>query len=67
MFYQLTYCKTDAIKMFPLRITGTTTAPASYSTTLMCWANFASTAEGLAALTDRKTNQKKTNLKKKKI
>ena len=67
MFYKLTYCKTDAIKMFPLRITGTTTAPASSSTTILSWANFAPTAKGLAALTDRKTNQKKSNLKKKKI
>ena len=53
--------------MFPLRITGTTTAPASSSTTLLFWENFASTAEGLTAITDRKTNQKKSNLKKKKI
>ena len=53
--------------MFPLRITRTTTAPASSSTTILFWANFTSTAEGLAALTDRKTNQKKSNLKKKKI
>ena len=67
MFYKLTYCKTDAIKMFPLRITGTTTAPASSSTTILFWANFVPTAKGLAALTDRKTNQKKSNLKKKKI
>ena len=67
MFYKLTYCKTDAIKMFPLRITGTTTAPASSSTTILFWANFAPTAKGLAALTDRKTNQKKSNLNKKKI
>ena len=42
--------------MFPLRITGTTTAPASSSTIVLFWANFASTAEGLAAVTDRKTN-----------
>ena len=67
MFYKLTYCKTDAIKMFPLRITGTTTAPASSSTTILFWANFASNAEGLNAIPDRKTNQKKRSLKKKKI
>ena len=61
MFHKLTYCKTDAKKMFPLRITGTTIAPASSSTTVSFWANFASTAEGLAAIKDRKTNQKKNN------
>ena len=59
MFHKLTYCKTDAKKMFPVRITGTTIASASSSTTVLFWANFASTAEGLAAIKDRKTNQKK--------
>ena len=50
MFHKLTYCKTDAKKMFPLRITGTTIAPASSSTTVLFWANFASTTEELAAI-----------------
>ena len=59
----MTYCKTDAKKMFPLRITGTKTAPASSSTIVLFWANFASTTEGLAAIKDRKTNQEQLEVK----